>query len=134
MKKDARCVTGINFLATMIRLLPLSMSLRIQNHKDFSIPIQQILLTVTCILWINVAFSQPFVQVSGGDIPPWEHEAFRNDARLVKRCKEPNEILFPVSKTDAYVDDNLNQKQISDFLNRNTDSIKTMFSIYPTGD
>jgi hypothetical protein len=50
-----------------------------------------------------------------GDPPPWEHEAFRDDARLVKHCKEQNEILLPVSKTDAYVDHDLNQKQISDF-------------------
>ena len=228
MKKDALCVTGINFLAIMIRPLSLSMSRRIQNHKHFSIRIQQILFTVTCILWMNLAFSQPIIKVIGsadsltvikqvsqclefldirenvrlaiifpptmpknyagfticvncadlkkdigyrtvkvyldarqpkslqrivlahemihvkqyakrelivnsrqevmwkgqkyfshnaddGDPPPWEREAYRNDARLVKHCKEQTEILLPVSKTDAYVDHDLNQKQISDF-------------------
>lgn len=227
MKKDALCVTGINFLATMIRPLSLSMSLGIQNHKHFSIRIQ-ILLTVTCMLCMNLAFSQPIVKVIGsadsvtvlkqveqclqyldirenvrlavifpatmpknyagvticvnggdlkkgigylivrvyldarqpkflqrivlahemihvkqyakgelivnskkeimwkgqkyfshdaddGDTHPWEREAHRNDARLVKHCKEQSEILLPVSKTDAYVHHELNQKQISDF-------------------
>jgi hypothetical protein len=46
---------------------------------------------------------------------PWEREAYRNDRRLVKHCKEQNEIQIPVSKTDAYVDLDLNQKLISDF-------------------
>jgi len=56
-----------------------------------------------------------FHNADDGDPPPWEHEAYRNDARLVKHCKEQPEILLPVSKTDAYVDHDLNQKQISDF-------------------
>jgi hypothetical protein len=227
MKKDALCVTGINFLATMIRPLSMSMSFGIQNHKHFSIRIQQILLTVACTLWVNLSFSQPIVRVIGSadsvtvlkqvanyleyldirenirlaiifsptmpkkyagfticvnsadlkkeigylivkvyldgrqpkslqgivlahemihvkqyakgelivnsrqdvmwkgkkyfshkandaDTRPWELEAYRNDARLVEHCREQTEIL-PLSKTDAYVDHDLNQKQISDF-------------------
>lgn len=228
MKKDTVCVTRINFLATMIRPLSMSMSLGIQNHKRFPTRIQQVLLTVACIFWMNVAFSQPIVKVIGsadsvtilkqvaqyleylhigenvrltvifprtmpenyaglticvngadlkndlgylnikvyldacqpkflqrlvlahemihvkqyakgelivnskrevmwkgqkysshnaehGDPRPWEREAYRNDVRLVKHCKERTEILLPVSKTDAYVDHDPNQKQISDF-------------------
>jgi hypothetical protein len=228
MKKDALCVTGINFLATMIRPLSPSMSPGIQNHKHFSIGIQKILLPVACILWMNFAFSQPIVKVIGskdsvavlkqvtqcmeylvirenvritiifpstmsknyagfticvndpglkkdtdylivkvyldgrqpkslqrivlahemihvkqyakgelsvnsrqeviwkgqkhfwhgvdeGDPPPWEREAFRDDARLVKHCKKQNDILLPVSKADAYVAHDPSQKQISDF-------------------
>jgi hypothetical protein len=228
MKRDALSVTGISFLATMIRPLSMSMSLAIQNHKLFSIRIQQILLTITCVLWMNVTFSQPIVGVVGsadsvtvlkqvaqcleylgirenvslavifprtmpknyagvticlnsadmkknigylivkvyldarlpkalqrivlahemihvkqyakreliinskqevtwkgqkyfyhdaddGDTLPWELEAYRNDGRLVKHCKEQSEILLPVSKIDGYVDHELNRKQISDF-------------------
>jgi hypothetical protein len=228
MKKDALRVTGINFLATRIRPLSMSMSLGNQNHMHFSIRIQQILLTVACMLWMNFAFSQPIVRVIGsadsvtvvkqvaqyleyldirenvrlaviflrtmpknfagiticvnsadlkkdigylivkvyldarqpkflqrivlahemihdkqyakreliikskqevmwkgqkyfshdadaGATPPWEREAYRDDALLVKRCKEQTEMLLPVSKTDVYVDHELNQKQISDF-------------------
>jgi hypothetical protein len=206
----------------------MSISHGIQNHKHFPTRIQQILLTVACVLWMNLAFSQPIVGVVGsadsvtvlkqvaqcleyldirenvslavifprtmpknyagvticlnsadlkndigyliikvyldarqpkfiqrivlahemihvkqyakrelvinskhevtwkgqkyfphdadeGDTLPWELEAYRNDARLVKHCKEQSEILLPVSKIDGYVDHELNQKQISDF-------------------
>ena len=229
MKKDALCVTGMNFPATMIRQSSMSRSLGIPNHKHFSIRRQQqVLLTVACILWINIAFSQPIIRVMGsadsvavlkevtqyleyldirenirlaiifsrnmpenyaglticvngahlkndlgylnlkvyldarqpkslqrivlahemihvkqyakreltvtsnreviwkgqkysshnaehGDPRPWEREAYRNDIRLVKYCKEQSKILLPVSKTDVYVDHELKQKQISDF-------------------
>jgi hypothetical protein len=227
MKKDALCVTGLNFLVTMIRPLCLSMPLGIQNHKRFSIRIQ-ILLTVACMFWMNLAFSQPIVKVIGSadsvtvlkqvaqysayldirenvrlavifprtmpknyagvticvngadwkkdigylvvkvyldagqsellqrivlahemihvkqfakrelivnskqevvwkgqkyfshnaehdDKRPWEREAYRNDARLAKHCKEQSEILIPVSKIAAYVVHDLNQRQVSDF-------------------
>lgn len=226
MKKDALCVTGINFLVTNSQALCLGMPL--QNHKRFSKRIQQILLTVACTFWMNLAFCQPIVKVIGsedslavskqvaqyleyldirenvrlavifprtmpksyagiticvngtdlkkdirylnikvyldarqpkflqrivlahemihvkqyakgelvvtnqrevmwkgqkysshnaehGDPRPWEREAYRNDIRLVKYCKEQSKILLPVSKTDAYVDHELKQKQISDF-------------------
>jgi hypothetical protein len=222
MKKDALGVTGINFLATVIRPLSLSMSPEIQ------IWIQQILLTITSMLWMNLAFCQPIIKViasadsltvikqvaqclefldirenvrlsiifpatmpknyagfttcvNGADLkkdigyliikvyldarqpkslqrivlahemihvkqyakreliikskqeaiwkgqkyfaheaddshtPPWEREAYRNDDRLVKHCKERTEMLLQVLKTDAYVDHDLNQKKISDF-------------------
>jgi hypothetical protein len=228
MKKEARCVTGINFLATIILSLFLSMLLGIQNHNCFSIRIKQILLTVACMFWMNLAFSQPIVKVIGsvdsmtvskqvaqyleyldirenirlavifprkmpktyagiticvngadlkkdigylnikvyldarqpkflqrivlahemihvkqyakgelvvtnqrevmwkgqkysshnaehGDPRPWEHEAYQNDTRLVKYCKEQSEIILPTSKTGAYVDHEPSQKQISDF-------------------
>jgi len=228
MKKDQLCVTGINFPVTTIRPLCLSMPRGIQNCKRFPKRIKQVLLTVACICWMNVAFCQPIVKVIGsadsvivlkqvaqyleyldirenvrlavifsrtvpenyagiticvngadlkkdsdylnikvymdgrqpkfiqrlvlahemihvkqyakrelivnskrevmwkgqkysshnaehGDPRPWELEAYRNDARLVKSFKDQTEILLPVSKTDAYVDHELNQKQISDF-------------------
>jgi hypothetical protein len=228
MKKEAPCVTGINFPATNIKPLCLSMQARTQNQNRFSIRIQKILLPVACMFWMNLAFSQPSVKIIGsadsetvseqiaqyleyldirenirlavifsrtmpenymgltkcendaeskndlghlkikvyldarqpkflqrivlahemihvkqyakgeltvnsnreviwkgqkysshnaehGDPRPWEREAYRNDIRLVKYCKEQSKILFPVSKTDAYVDQELKQKQISDF-------------------
>jgi hypothetical protein len=52
-----------------------------------------------------------------GDTRAWEREAYRNDARLVKHGEEQSEILLQVSKTVAYVDHQLSQKQISDFKN-----------------
>ncbi len=65
MKKDALCVSGKNFPATIILLLHLSMLTRIESHKCFSIRIKQFLLTVACIFIMNVAFSQPIVKVIG---------------------------------------------------------------------
>jgi hypothetical protein len=228
MKKDAFCVAGTNFLATNIRPLCMSMQGRTQNETRFSIRIQKILLTVACMFWMNLSFSQPIVKIIGsadsetvskqiaqymeyldirenirlavifsrtmpahymgltkcengteskndidhlkikvyldarqpkflqrivlahemihvkqyakgeltvnnnrevmwkgqrysshnaehGDPRPWEREAYQNDTRLVKYCKEQSKMLLPVSKTGAYVDHELKQKQISDF-------------------
>ena len=228
MKKETLCVTGINFLATIILSLRLGMLLGIQNHKCFPILIKQILLTIACVFWTSLAFSQPIVKVTGSldsltvskqivqymeyldirenirlavifsrsmpenymgitkcengiaskpdighlnikvyldarqpkflqrivlahemihvkqyakreltvtsnreviwkgqkysshnaehnDPRPWEREAYKNDIRLVKFCKEQSKILLPVSRTGAYVDRELKQKQISDF-------------------
>lgn len=227
MKKEAHCVTGINLLATNIKPLCLSMQPRTQNQKCSSIRIQKLLITVACMFWMNLAFSQPIVKIIGSadsetlskqvaqyieyldirenvrlavifsrtmpenyigltkcengteskndiaylnikvyldarqpivrqrivlahemihvkqyakgelvvtnrrevmwkgqkysshnaehnDPRPWEREAYRNDIRLVKYWKEQSEI-FPTSKTDAFVDHELNQKRISDF-------------------
>jgi hypothetical protein len=220
MKKDVFCFTGINFPATAILHLLRSMSTGIQKRL--------ILLTLTCTLWMNLAFSQPIIKVKGStdsvtvikqvaqylehldvqenirisitftpqmpknyggftlcvneadlkkdidymiikvyldsrqpkflqrimlahemvhvkqyakrelivngkrevkwkgqkyyfssaderNIPPWEHEAYRIDGRLIKQCKEQSEILLPISKTNAYVDHDLNEKQSLDF-------------------
>ncbi|HEX6227032.1 MAG TPA: hypothetical protein VFZ52_21585 [Chryseolinea sp.] len=228
MKKYLLFVAGIYFPVTTIGPLCLSTPRGIQNHKPSSTPMQKVVLTVGCIFWMNVVFSQPIVKVIGstdsvavgkqveqylelldirenvrlavifpqtmpenyaglttcvnganfrndvrylnikvyldarqpkflqrlvlahemihvkqyakgelivnskreiiwkgqkysshnaehGDPRPWEREAYRDDARLVKNCKEQAETLLPVSKTDAYVDHKLNQKQISDF-------------------
>src|SRR5688500_15162845 len=65
MKKDILYVTGLNFPVTMTRPLCLSMPPGIQNHKHYSIGVRQVLVTVTCMLWMNFAFSQPIVKVIG---------------------------------------------------------------------
>jgi hypothetical protein len=65
------------------------------------------------VMWKGQKYSSH--NAEHGDPRPWEREAYRNDIRLVKYCKEQSKILHPVSKTDAYVDHELKQKQISDF-------------------
>jgi hypothetical protein len=65
------------------------------------------------VMWKGQKYSSH--NAEHGDPRPWEVEAYRNDARLVKAFKDQTEILLPVLKTDAYVDQELNEKQISDF-------------------
>jgi hypothetical protein len=65
------------------------------------------------VIWKGQKYSSH--NAEHGDPRPWEREAYRNDIRLVKYWKEQSEIPLPISTTDAYVDHELKQKQISDF-------------------